>query len=160
MPGLIDRTGLCPGGDGRKASMGRIKMEANEQRRGEGDMTEDSKDFILKDQTPRSGGEGASESEAARAEKAYLKDEEGAQLPKIDFSTFVISLNSSALVQLGILDDPTTGERGKNLLLAKQTIDVLGMMEEKTKGNLNADEANMLKSILYDLRILYVKEKR
>jgi len=123
-------------------------------------MTEDSKDFILKDQTSQSGGEGASESEAARAEKAYLKDEEGHQLPKIDFSTFVISLNSSALVQLGILDDPTTGEKGqKNLLLAKQTIDVLGMMEEKTKGNLNADEANMLKSILYDLRILYVKEK-
>ncbi len=123
-------------------------------------MTEDSKDFILKDQTPQSGGQGASESEAVRAKKAYLKDEEGAQLPKIDFSTFVISLNSSALVQLGILDDPTTGEKGqKNLLLAKQTIDVLGMMEEKTKGNLNADEANMLKSILYDLRILYVKEK-
>jgi hypothetical protein len=123
-------------------------------------MTEDFKDFILKDQTPQSGGQGASESEAVRAKKAYLKDEEGAQLPKIDFSTFVISLNSSALVQLGILDDPTTGEKGqKNLLLAKQTIDVLGMMEEKTKGNLNADEANMLKSILYDLRILYVKEK-
>jgi hypothetical protein len=123
-------------------------------------MTEDFKDFILKDQTPQSGGQGASESEAVRAKKAYLKDEEGTQLPKIDFSTFVISLNSSALVQLGILDDPTTGEKGqKNLLLAKQTIDVLGMMEEKTKGNLNADEANMLKSILYDLRILYVKEK-
>ena len=122
-------------------------------------MTEDPKDFILKDQPPESGGKGASESESVRAKKAYLKDEDGARLPKIDFSTFVISLNSSALVQLGILDDPTTGEKSKNLMLAKQTIDVLGMMEEKTQGNLNADEANMLKSILYDLRILYVKEK-
>ena len=122
-------------------------------------MTEDPKDFILKDQPPESGGKGASESESVRAKKAYLKDEDGARLPKIDFSTFVISLNSSALVQLGILDDPTTGEKSKNLTLAKQTIDVLGMMEEKTQGNLNADEAHMLKSILYDLRILYVKEK-
>ena len=122
-------------------------------------MTEDSKDFILKDQPAESGGQGTSESEAARAKKAYLKGEEGGQLPKIDFSTFVISLNSSALVQLGVLDDPTTGEKSKNLMLAKQTIDVLGMMEEKTQGNLNADEANMLRSILYDLRILYVKEK-
>jgi hypothetical protein len=134
-------------------------MEANEHRQGEGNMTEDSKDFILKDQPAESGGQGASESEAIRAKKAYLEGEKGAQMPKIDFSTFVISLNSSALVQLGVLDDPTTGEKSKNLLLAKQTIDVLGMMEEKTQGNLNADEANMLKSILYDLRILYVKEK-
>ena len=62
-------------------------------------------------------------------------------------------------MQLGVLDDPTTGEKSKNLPLAKQTIDVLGMLEEKTKGNLSADEANMLKSILYDLRLLYVKEK-
>lgn len=122
-------------------------------------MTEDPKDFILKDQPPEPAGKGASDSDAVRAKKAYLKDEDGARMPKIDFSTFVISLNSSALVQLGILDDPTTGEKSKNLTLAKQTIDVLGMMEEKTQGNLNADEAHMLKSILYDLRILYVKEK-
>jgi len=122
-------------------------------------MTEDSKDFILKDSPSESGGQGASESEANQAKKAYLEGEDGHQLPRIDFSTFVISLNSSALVQLGVLDDPTTGQKSKNLMLAKQTIDVLGMMEEKSQGNLNADEANMLKSILYDLRILYVKEK-
>jgi hypothetical protein len=140
-------------------STGSIKLEANEHRQGEGDMTEDSKDFILKDQPPESSGQGATESEAVQAKKAYLEGEKGTQLPKIDFSTFVISLNSSALVQLGVLDDPTTGEKSKNLMLAKQTIDVLGMMEEKTQGNLNADEANMLRSILYDLRILYVKEK-
>ena len=122
-------------------------------------MTEDSKDFVLKNGPSESGNTGTSDTEAARAKDAYQKEEEGAQLPKIDFSTFVISLNSSALVQLGVLADPTTGEKSTNLALAKQTIDVLGMLEEKTKGNLNADEANMLKSILYDLRILYVKEK-
>jgi hypothetical protein len=154
----LDRA-VAPGRRREGAATGRIKMEANEHRQGEGNMTEDPKDFILKDQPPESGGKGASDSEAVRAKKAYLKDEDGARMPKIDFSTFVISLNSSALVQLGILDDPTTGEKSKNLTLAKQTIDVLGMMEEKTQGNLNADEAHMLKSILYDLRILYVKEK-
>ena len=122
-------------------------------------MTEDSKDFVLKDQPPDSGGETMSASEADRAKKAYQQEDEGTQLPQIDFSTFVISLNSSALVQLGVLEDPTTGDKSKNLSLAKQTIDLLGMLEEKTQGNLNVDEANMLKSILYDLRILYVKEK-
>jgi hypothetical protein len=81
------------------------------------------------------------------------------QMPAIDFSTFVISLNSSALVQLGILEEPGTGKKSKNLPLAKQTIDVLAMLAEKTKGNLNRDEESILKSLLYDLRMLYVKEK-
>ena len=80
-------------------------------------------------------------------------------LPAITFSTFIFSLNSSALVQLGVMDDPMTGQKTKNLPLAKQTIDVISMLQEKTTGNLTADEAAMLKNILYDLRILYVKEK-
>ena len=80
-------------------------------------------------------------------------------LPTLNFATFVFSLNSSALVQLGMMEDPMTGEKSKNLPLAKQTIDILSMLEEKTRGNLDTDEAAMLKNILYDLRILYVKEK-
>ena len=80
-------------------------------------------------------------------------------LPTINFATFLFSLNSSALVQLGVMEDPMTGEKIKNLPLAKQTIDVISMLEEKTRGNLDADEAAMIKNILYDLRILYVKEK-
>ncbi|MBT8339318.1 MAG: DUF1844 domain-containing protein [Desulfatitalea sp.] len=80
-------------------------------------------------------------------------------LPKIDFSTFVLSINSSSLVQLGLLEDPASGQKTKNLPLAKQTIDLLAMLEEKTKGNLTSDEENILKNILYELRMLYVKEK-
>jgi hypothetical protein len=80
-------------------------------------------------------------------------------LPAINFATFIFSLNSSALVQLGMMEDPMTGQKVKNLPLAKQTIDVISMLEEKTRGNLDADEAAMIKNILYDLRILYVKEK-
>jgi hypothetical protein len=63
------------------------------------------------------------------------------------------------LVQLGVIDDPATGKKAKNLLLGKQTIDILGMLEEKTQGNLTKDEESMLKNILYDLRMIYVKEK-
>lgn len=81
-------------------------------------------------------------------------------LPAINFATFIFSLNSSALVQLGMMEDPTSGEKSKNLPLAKQTIDILSMLEEKSRGNLDADEAAMLKNILYDLRIHYVKETR
>lgn len=80
-------------------------------------------------------------------------------LPKIDFSTFVLSINSSALVQLGLIEDPGSGQKTKNLALAKQTIDLMTMLEEKTRGNLTSDEENILKNILYELRMLYVKEK-
>lgn len=79
-------------------------------------------------------------------------------LPPIDFSTFVLSLNSSVLVQLGMIEDPGSGQKIKNLPMAKQTIDLLGMLEEKTRGNLTSDEENILKNILYELRLLYVKE--
>lgn len=82
-----------------------------------------------------------------------------APLPKINFPTFVASLNASALVHLGVIEDPVSGKAEKNLPMAKQTIDILSMLQQKTSGNLTADEEAMLKSILYDLRILYVKEK-
>lgn len=81
-------------------------------------------------------------------------------LPEINFATFVFSLNQSALMNLGLIADPGTGERTKNIPLAKQTIDILALLEEKTKGNLTSDEANMLKSILYDLRIIYVQHSK
>jgi hypothetical protein len=87
------------------------------------------------------------------------EDKEDFQLPKINFATFIFSLNSSVLVHLGLIEDPATGEKSKNLAIAKQTIDILGMLEEKTKGNLTEDEEKMLKNILYDLRMIYVKEK-
>ena len=87
------------------------------------------------------------------------KSATAAPLPTINFATFIFSLNSSALVQLGMIEDPMTGEKCKNLPLAKQTIDIISLLQEKTRGNLDIDEAAMLKNILYDLRILYVKEK-
>jgi hypothetical protein len=105
-----------------------------------------------KDQSPPTGDNGARTGTGTT-------ETDGTQMPDIDFATFVISLNSSALVQLGILEEPGTGQKTKNLALAKQTIDVLAMLQEKTDGNLNRDEENILKSILYDLRMLYVKEK-
>lgn len=101
----------------------------------------------------------------AEDKKEGVKDEtkSGAKkpypLPKIDFSTFILSLNSSVLVQLGLIEDPATGQKSKNLALAKQTIDLMAVLEEKTRGNLTTDEENILKNLLYELRMLYVKEK-
>ncbi len=94
-----------------------------------------------------------------------LKNEQGEKprqkgdMPAINFSTFIFSLNSSALVHLGAIPDPVTGNVQKELAIAKQTIDILAMLEEKTKGNLTDDESRLLGHILHDLRIKFVKEK-
>ena len=92
-------------------------------------------------------------------ESSSTKRSSGPSMPEINFATFIFSLNSSALLHLGIIDDPASGSKSKNIAMAKQTIDILAMLQEKTLGNLSSDEENMLKSMLYDLRILYVKEK-
>ena len=99
--------------------------------------------------------------EETKAQEAVSaeKQEAEAQLPEINFPTFIISLNASALVNLGAIEDPASGKKVKNLLIAKQTIDILNMLEEKTRGNLTEEEEQILKNILYDLRIIYVKEK-
>jgi predicted secreted protein len=102
--------------------------------------------------------EKARETEAPEPSKTDASEEQP-QFPEINFPTFVVSLNASALLHLGAIEDPTTGQKTKNLPMAKQTIDILSMLEEKTAGNLNNEEKNLLKNILYDLRLMYVKEK-
>ncbi|KAF0120555.1 MAG: hypothetical protein FD151_1611, partial [bacterium] len=70
------------------------------------------------------------------------------------------SLNSSALFHFGEIPDPATNKREKNLPIAKQTIDIIGMLKEKTKGNLTNDEEILIDHILYDLRMRYVEEMK
>lgn len=91
-------------------------------------------------------------------EGQILKDGE-CVLPEVTFAAFVISLSSSALYHLGEIKDPATGQTGKDLPIAKQTIDTLKMLQEKTVGNLDKEEAEMLENILHDLRLRYVKVK-
>jgi hypothetical protein len=72
------------------------------------------------------------------------------------FSTFILSLSTSVLVCLGELPDPLKNEKSTNLPLAKQTIGIIEMLKEKTKGNLTEEEDRLIESILYDLRMKYV----
>ena len=133
----------------------------------------DKKDFIIKDkrifaekdedQPIKEEKETPLEEPAAETSESMTDQEEEKtdyQLPEINFATFIFSLNHSVLVHLGVMEDPSTGKKVRNLPLAKQTIDILGMLQEKTRGNLDNDEENMLKNILYDLRMIYIKEKK
>jgi len=81
-------------------------------------------------------------------------------LPSIDFATFILSLSHSALMHLGEAPDPETNAVQANLPLAKQDIDLLGLLEEKTKGNLTGDEERLLAQVLFDLRMRYVERTK
>ena len=81
-------------------------------------------------------------------------------LPTIDFATFVLSLSHSALMHLGEAPHPETDQVEANLPLAKQNIDILGLLEEKTKGNLSGEEERLLAQVLFDLRMRYVERSK
>lgn len=77
---------------------------------------------------------------------------------KFLFSFLVMSYQTSALMQMGHLKDPNTQKVEKNLENAKLSIDILGMLQQKTKNNLTKDEAELLDNILRELRLAFVKE--
>ncbi len=101
---------------------------------------------------------GAAAKEAYKASSQEAKSE--MPVPEITFASFLISLGSSAFIHLGDMPDPVSGETKKDLALAKQTIDLLGLLREKTRNNLQEDEEKLFEHLLYDLRMRYVKETR
>jgi hypothetical protein len=102
---------------------------------------------------------GRKESESAKQQFHDASHKgEGRPLPEVSLATFVFSLSSSALVHLGEIPDPDTEQVRVDLPLAKQIIDTLGMLQDKTRGNLEPDEESLMKSVLYDLRMRYVQK--
>src|SRR5438067_3652397 len=80
--------------------------------------------------------------------------------PALDFNAFVLSLGSSALINLGQAPDPVTGKtQDPDLMLAQESIDLLALLEEKTKGNLTPEESRFLQTMLYDLRMRFIAAK-
>jgi hypothetical protein len=77
-------------------------------------------------------------------------------MPEVTFTALVMSLNTSALFHLGEISDPATGDKQQDLVLVKHTIDTLQLLEDKTKGNLEDDEQDIIKNVLYDLKMRYV----
>jgi len=78
----------------------------------------------------------------------------------INFSTFIISLSTQALAHLGEIPHPIDDQVAVDLGAAKQLIDILGVLKDKTKGNLDPSESGLLDSVLYDLRLKYVERVR
>jgi PBP1b-binding outer membrane lipoprotein LpoB len=112
--------------------------------------------------------EAAPEESGADAKADSIQDEQArdgtdsGHVPRVDFSTFIFSLFSSALIQLGEMEDPVNGKTEQNLDAAQQTIDILNVMKEKTEGNLTEEESKLLENASAELKWKFlnaVKEK-
>ena len=125
--------------------------------------SEDRRGFRVTDRRRfAEGGEARSEVEVpAPGPTQPVADEAtaGARLPDepVTFSTFVLGLSTQALLHLGEIPSPLTGKIESDLAAAKQVIDILGMLSEKTRNNLETVEQSLLESVLYDLRMQYVE---
>lgn len=126
--------------------------------------------FAQQQASPTGQQAGASQPQQAAAAKGYAAarsaaagshpSEAGAQMGEINFGAFLMSLSTEALVHLGEVADPSSGQEQRDLAMAQQLIDILGMLREKTRGNLDHDEQALLDAILFDLRMKYVEIAR
>jgi Domain of unknown function (DUF1844). len=102
---------------------------------------------------------GDEKSEKTFPEKDDLASTQEDYFPDVTFSSFILSLSTTVMYHLGDFPDPATKKANRNLAAAKQTIDMLTMIKDKTAGNLDTGEKQLLEGILYELMIRYVKEK-
>jgi hypothetical protein len=131
--------------------MGNDKKNSEQEK---GFVVKDRRFSAKKEEEPEPQAKQEGKAEEAPGEETFT---EQGPLPEIDFPQFIFSLSTSALIQLGEVQDPFTQKRAKNLPLAKQTIDLIAMLKEKTKGNLTPEEEKIIENLLYDLRMRYVK---
>lgn len=84
--------------------------------------------------------------------------EVGDPMPPLDFTTFVLSLSTSALMHLGLAEGPDGVPHEPSLPLARQTIDLVALLQEKTRGNLTGSEERLLSQVLHDLRMNFIEK--
>jgi hypothetical protein len=94
--------------------------------------------------------------EAAAAAEGKAPEDEARQRPPIDFPSYLLSYYTQGLVLLGEVPNPYTNKKEEDVEAARHTVDILSMLEEKTKGNLTKEEQQLLESVLYELRMKFM----
>ena len=129
-------------------------------------MPEEEKGFIIKDRRSFDDKGDLKEKDSTEEkvkeepeEEPPKKEAETPPLPEVNFSSLILSLSSTAFLHFGEIPDPGTGEKKKDLALAKHAIDTIAMLKEKTEGNLTEEEKQFIENILTDLRWHFVKAK-
>ncbi|HIJ50440.1 MAG TPA: DUF1844 domain-containing protein [Nitrospinae bacterium] len=117
--------------------------------------------FVIKDNRSSQLSKEEAETHDTQESSAGAGADHQHQQPfQIDFSTFIMSLTSSAFYHLGDIADPETGKTETNLPAVHQTIDMLTMLREKTQGNLNEEENKLLERLVYELQMKYVAKSK
>ena len=119
--------------------------------------------FVIKDNRSSQLSEEEAETHENQESSAPVEaraDQQNQQPFQIDFSTFIMSLTSSAFYHLGDIADPETGKTETNLPAVHQTIDMLTMLRGKTQGNLNEEENKLLEQLIYELQMKYVAKTK
>ena len=124
---------------------------------GDGFTVKDKRAFDSSGKVRESSEKAEDTAEKAKEEPEKEGVKQAPPLPEVNFSTFLLSLSSSALLHMGEIPDPQSGETMKDMALAKQSIDILTLLKDKTEGNLTDEEKNLLENLLYDLRMRFVK---
>jgi hypothetical protein len=124
---------------------------------GEGFTVKDRRAFDSEGKAREPSDKTQDTAEKAQEEPKEKTTQEAPPLPEVNFSSFLLSLSSSVLLHLGEIPDPQSGGKKKDMALAKQSIDILTLLKEKTEGNLTEEEKNLLENLLYDLRMRFVK---
>ena len=124
-------------------------------------VRDESGNFVKRDEEKSAQPQPEAQPGEPEKQKAPTADSSGEKkdtipLPDLNFATFILTLNTSALVHLGLLADPQTNQKAPDLPLARQTIDLISLMEEKTQGNLDSYEKQLISQVLYELRLRYV----
>ena len=135
--------------------------DEGEKSEGKGFKVEDRRRFSETGETREKTGAAERSPQPAEAGTSEARGEtpkeSGAPPAEINFSTFVISLSTQALMHLGEIPDPLTGKVENDLAVAKQMIDIVALLREKTRGNLDPGEEQLVEDALYDLRMKYVE---
>ncbi len=137
-------------------------VEEGEKGEGKGFKVEDRRRFSPETGEPREVEEkvdtsGDAGKDAAKEQPSESKKTTNEPLPDINFSTFVISLSTQVLMHLGEIPNPLNGKMESDIAVAKQMIDIIGMLLEKTQGNLDPGEEKLIEDVLFDLRMRYVE---
>ena len=132
-----------------------------DEEQGERSFTVSDKRFSARRESgerPSERSPAAASTERSPEAQPHQAEQRATAAEEINFASFLISLGTQAFMHLGDIPNPMTQQREKDLPAAKQMIDILGILEGKTKGNLAADEERLLQQLLLDLRLRYVRE--
>ncbi|MDB5107803.1 MAG: hypothetical protein JWM69_744 [Candidatus Binatus sp.] len=137
-----------------------FKVQDRRRFSAEGETKPETEDTKAKSETEATGFSGGENAFTIGKQPQDAQNAGGDVGPEINFATFLVGLSGEALAALGEMPSPVSGEKRRDLIAAQQLIDIIAVLQEKTRGNLDQYEQNLIEAILFDLRMKYVEVAR